>query len=463
LPAAFLDLPFTASYHAPVTGGTQMSRRSFRSCWFAVLATVALAGMFAGQSVQGAGSLLTAKPEEVGLSSERLARIHDAVQRHIEAGSVSGAVTLVARHGKVAHLEAHGLMDVESKRPMPKDGIFRLASMSKPVTAVAVMMMVEEGKVRLGDPVSRFIPELKGMKVAVAKPGARGAAGPGPGGAGGRGGPPPEIDLVSATREITIRDLLTHGSGLMSGGLGTAAAGQAAARAPNDTLATYIPKLAAVALDFQPGTLWRYSGLAGFDVLSRVVEIAAGKSCDQFLRERLFDPLGMKDTGFALTAAIQPRLVTLYRRGQNGLERVPDQAGLSSDTYFSGAGGLVSTAEDYAQFATMLVNGGELNGKRYLGPRTIELMASNHTGDMAGGQMGMSPRGIGFGLGVQVVEDPVAADRRVSKGAWGWAGAYGTSVHIEPAAGMVTIVLMQTSTPALQRDFENAVAQAIVR
>ena len=422
----------------------------------------ALVCAWAGLSVQGAGSVMTARPEDVGLSAERLDRIHDAVQRHIAAGSISGAVTLVARHGKIAHLEAHGLMDIESKRPMPKDGVFRLASMSKPITAVAVMMMVEEGKVRLSDPVSRFIPEFKSMKVAVAKPNARGG-GAAPGGPGGRGGPPPEVDLVSATREITIRDLLTHGSGLMSNGLGNATAGAAATRGPNDTLAAYIPKLGAVALDFQPGTLWRYSGLAGFDVLSRVVEIASGKPYDQFLRERLFDPLGMKDTGFALTPAIQPRLVTLYRRGQNGLERVPDQNGLSSATYFSGAGGLVSTAEDYAQFGTMLVNGGELNGKRYLSPRTIELMASNHTGEMAGGQMGMSPKGIGFGLGVQVVEDPVAADRRVSKGAWGWAGAYGTNVHIEPAADMVQIILMQTSTPALQRDFENAVAQAIVK
>jgi CubicO group peptidase (beta-lactamase class C family) len=418
----------------------------------------------AGLSLHGAGSVTMAKPEDVGLSSERLMRVHDAVQRHIDAGSLSGAVTLVARHAKIAHLEAHGLLDVESKKPMPKDGVFRLASMSKPITAVAVMMMVEEGKVRLNDPVSRFIPEFKSMKVAVAKPNARGggAAPAGPGGPG-RGGPPPDVDLVSSTREITIRDLLTHGSGLLSGGLGNAAAGQAAVRGPNDTLATYIPKLGAVALDFQPGTLWRYSGLAGFDILSRVVEIASGKSFDQFLRERLFDPLGMKDTGFALTPTIQPRLVTLYRRGQNGLERVPDQSGLSSSTYFSGAGGLVSTAEDYAQFGTMLVNGGELNGKRYLSPRTIELMTVNHTGDMAGGQMGMSPKGIGFGLGVQVIEDPVAADRRVSKGAWGWAGAYGTNVHIEPAADMVQIILMQTSTPALQRDFENAVAQAIVK
>jgi CubicO group peptidase (beta-lactamase class C family) len=439
--------------------GFAMYQRHFLTAF----ACLVLVGTIAGLTLH-AGSLTSAKPEDVGLSSERLDRIHDAIQRHIDAGSLSGAVTLVARNGRIAHLEAHGLMDLESKRAMQKDAVFRLASMSKPVTAVAVMMMVEEGKVRLNDPVWRFLPELKSAKVAVARPGARGggAAPAGPGGPG-RGGPPPEVDLVSATREITIRDLLTHGSGLLSGGLGNATAGQAAVRAPNDTLATYIPKLGAVALDFQPGTLWRYSGLAGFDVLSRVVEIASGQTFDRFLRERLFDPLGMKDTGFSLTPAIQTKLVTLYRRGTNGLERVPDQSGLSSDTYFSGAGGLVSTAEDYAQFGAMLVNGGELNGRRYLGPRTIELMASNHTGEMAGGQMGMSPRGIGFGLGVQVVDDPVAADRRVSKGAWGWAGAYGTNVHIEPATGMVTIILMQTSTPALQRDFENAVAQAIVK
>jgi CubicO group peptidase (beta-lactamase class C family) len=303
------------------------------------------------------------------------------------------------------------------------------------------------------------------MKVAVPKPGSEAAA---PGGAGaapggrGRGGPPVEVDLVPATREITVRDLLTHGSGLMSGGLGQRASASIQ-RGADDTLATYIPKLGAAALDFQPGTLWRYSGLAGFDVLSRIVEIASGQSFDRFLKQRLFDPLGMKDTGFALLPDRASRIVPLYRRAQNGLEKLPDQSGLSSTTYFSGAGGLVSTADDYAQFATMLVNGGELNGKRYLSPKTIDLMASNHLGEMAGGQMGMSPRGIGFGLGVQVVGDPVAADRRVSKGAWGWAGAYGTNVHIEPQEKMVTIILMQTSTPALQRDFENAVFQAIIK
>jgi CubicO group peptidase (beta-lactamase class C family) len=201
------------------------------------------------------------KPEEVGFSSERLQRVRDAVQRHIDAKELSGVVTLVARRGRVAHFEAQGLMDIESKKPMPKDGIFRLASMSKPITGAAVMMLVEEGKIRLTDPVSRFIPEFKNLnKVAVPKPVAQ----------------PPEFDTVSALREITIRDLLTHTSGLLSGGLGNSVANTLAPRTPADTLATYIPRLAAIPLDFQPGTLWRYSGQAGFEVLSRVVEVASG-------------------------------------------------------------------------------------------------------------------------------------------------------------------------------------------
>ena len=405
----------------------------------------------------GSGALSVGKPDDLGFAPDRMPRIREAVQRHVDAGQVSGAVTLVARRGKIAHFEAYGVQDLETKKPMPKDGIFRLASMSKPITAVAVMMMVEEGKVRLNDPVSRFIPEFRGAKLAVAKPGARTG---GPGGPGGGRGAAPEFDVVSANRDITIRDLLTHGSGLMSGGLGSAAAPQ---RGPTDTLATYIPKLGAVPLDFQPGTLWRYSGMAGFDVLSRVVEIASGQTLDQFLKLRLFDPLGMKDTGFSARPDNQSRLVTLYTRTPAGtLEKAANQVALSSTTYFAGSGGMVSTAEDYAQFAQMLVNGGELNGRRYLGTRTVQLMSSNHTGELVNGQFGRPAAGMGFGLGVQVVEDPPMAGLRQSKGSWGWAGAYGTNVNIEPAEKMVTIIMMQTSTGALQRDFENAVFQAIV-
>jgi CubicO group peptidase (beta-lactamase class C family) len=414
-------------------------------------------------SLHAAGAVaLAGKAEEVGISTERLGRIREAVKRHLDSGALPGAVTLVARRGKIAHFEAHGLIDVEAKRPMPRDGIFRLASMSKPVTAVAVMMLLEEGKIRLNDPVSRYIPEFASAKVAVARPGRAGGGGPpaaAPGAPGGGRGAPAPIDVVTANRDITIRDLLTHTSGLMSGGLGN---GQAPQRTDSDTLATYIPKLGSVPLDFQPGTLWRYSGLAGFDVLSRIVEVASGQTYLQFLKQRLFDPLGMKDTGFAIPADAT-RMVPLYSRAQGGgFTRQPNQNGLSSATYFSGAGGMVSTAEDYLQFAQMLVNGGELNGRRYLGPRTIALMASNHTGDLVNGQFGRPARGMGFGLGVQVVEDPAAADLRQSKGSWGWAGAYGTNVIVDPQEKMVTIIMMQVSTGALQRDFENAVMQAII-
>jgi CubicO group peptidase (beta-lactamase class C family) len=399
------------------------------------------------------------KPEEVGLSSERLQRIHQAVQRHIDAKDVSGAVTLVARKGRIAHLEAHGLMDIESNKPMPKDGIFRLASMSKPITGAAVMMLVEEGKIRLNDPVSRFIPEFKTLnKVAVPKPGAPAGAGRGAAAGGGRGAPQ-EFDTVSASRAITIKDLLTHGSGLMSGGLGNSVAPQ---RTPAVTLATFIPKLAGVPLDFQPGTLWRYSGQAGFDTLSRVVEIASGQTYEQFLKQRFFDPLGMKDTGFYPSADAAPRLVTLYARQGGALVRNPNQETGVSRVYFSGAGGIMTTAVDYLQFAQMMLNGGQLNGKRFLSPKTIELMTSNHTGDMVNGQFGRPAHGMGFGLSMQIVLDPVAADLRVGTGTFGWAGAYGCNVNMDPKENMVSIIMMQTPTGPLQRDFENAIWQAIV-
>jgi CubicO group peptidase (beta-lactamase class C family) len=398
-----------------------------------------------------AGTIPVGKPEEVGLSSERLKRIGEAVQRYVDMGNVAGAVTLVARKGRIAHFEARGMMDIESKKPMPKDGLFRLASMSKPITGVAIMMLVEEGKVRLSDPVSRFIPEFTGLdKVAVAKPG---ATPPAQGGGAA-------YDLVPATRPITVADLLKHGSGLVSGGPGAAAAARIAPRTPTDTLATYIPGLAAVPLDFQPGTLWRYSGQAGFDVLSRVVEVVSGQTFDAFLRQRLFDPLGMKDTGFFPAAGKESRLVTIYRLTPQGL-RPGNQ--MVSNVYFSGAGGLMSTAEDYLQFAQMMLNEGQLNGRRFLGPRTMQLMVSNHTGDMVNGQFGRPAHGMGFGLSMQVVQDPVAANLRVSKGAYGWAGGTGVSFWVEPAEQIVSIYFIQGgSGGALRQDFENAVYQSIV-
>jgi CubicO group peptidase (beta-lactamase class C family) len=415
----------------------------WRSLWLGCM----LAGLSALPLV--AASIPGAKPEEVGLSSVRLGRIREAVQRHIDAQNICGAVTIVARRGRIAHFEAHGVMDLESRKPMAKDAVFRLASMTKPITSVAVMMLVEEGKIRLNDPVSRFIPEFKSLKVAMPVETA----------APGRGS---EIYVIPASREITIQDLLTHTSGMVSGGLGARQASKLAPRNPNDTLADYIPRLAAVPLDFQPGSQWSYSATAGPDILGRVVELVSGTAYDVYLRQRIFDPLGMKDTFFYPAEDRRPRLVTLYQRTAEGLSKSQNQDGFSTRTYFSGGAGLMSTPEDYLQFAQMLANGGELNGKRLLSPRTVELMAANHVGDMFNGKVGLPAHGMGFGFLMAVVLDSVQTDRQVSTGSFGWGGAYGTLVWVNPREKMVEILMIQTQNQVLQRDFENAVMQAIM-
>lgn len=399
------------------------------------------------------------RPEDVGLSTERLQRINQLVQRYIEAKEIAGAVTVVSRRGRVAHFEAQGLMDIERNTPMRKDGIFRMASMTKPVIGVAVMIMLEEGKVRLSDPVSRFIPEFKNSKVAIEMPaaGGRGAAP-----AQGQQARPPEIYTVPATRDITVRDLLTHTSGLASGGAGSREASRIAPRDTSSNLAAYMPKLGPAPLDFQPGTQWRYSALAGIETLGRIVEVASGQTLDVFLKQRVFDPLGMKDTAFFPTDDRLPRVVSLYNRTPKGLEMTETPSWLATKTFFSGGGGLWSTGEDYLQFAQMLVNLGELNGKRLLGPRTIALMASNHVGDLYS-QAGASRRGMGFGLTVEVVMDPVEASRRQSTGSFGWDGAFGTHFWVDPKEQIAGILLIQQAVNApLNRDFENAVMQAII-
>jgi len=398
-----------------------------------------------------AASVPAGKPEDVGLSAERLAQIHQTVQRHIDAHDISGAVTIVARKGRVAHFEAHGVMDLDSKKAMPKDGLFWIASMSKPITGVAILMLLEEGKVRLTDPVSKFIPEFKGMKVAVVEERAAGAA--------GRGGPP-SFYTIPATREITIQDLLTHVSGLASGGPASTAEVNKVARQPGETLANYIPRLGGTPLDFQPGSQWRYSPGAAFDTLGRVVEILSDQTFAEYLRRRIFEPLGMKDTFFHPPDDRQGRVATTYHRANDELQRVDTARRMENTTYFSGAGGLMSDAEDYLQFGQMLLEGGALNGKRLLGPRTVELMASVFAPDTLPGR----GKGRGFGLSVQVVNDPIAAGYRVSAGSFGWDGAYGTHFWVDPKEKIVAVMMVQTDNPnrQLDRDFENAVMQAVL-
>jgi CubicO group peptidase (beta-lactamase class C family) len=390
----------------------------------------------------------TAKPEQVGLSLERLKRIHELIDRRIESRDISGAVTLVARRGQVAHLEAQGLMDIETNKPMTKDAIFRIASMTKPVVGVAVLMMVEEGKIRLTDPVSRFIPEFKDLKVAVPQGN--------PGQGGGRGAAPPRFYTVPVEREITIRDLLTHTSGLVSGTISTAEAAKIQ-RKPGDTLADYVPHLSQVPLEFQPGSRWSYSPGAGFDTLGRIVEIVSGQKLDQFLKQRIFDPLGMKDTAFNISEAQKPRIATMYQKTADGLQKSPNQPAPPT-TYFSGGGGLSSTADDYSKFAQMLVNGGQFNGKRLLSPRTVELMGSPYASDTLPGRA----RGEAWGLSVRVITDAVARNISLSNGSFGWQGAFGTHFWVDPKEKLVGLLMVQTSNQEMIRDFETAVMQSIV-
>jgi CubicO group peptidase (beta-lactamase class C family) len=404
--------------------------------------------------------LPVAKAESVGMSTQRLARIEALMQRHIRDGNLANAVTLVMRNGKVIHYQAHGLLDPSRQQPLPKDALFRMASSSKPVTTVAVLMLVEEGLIRLSDPVARFIPEFKGQRVAVPKAGAAVPAPLPPGAASA--GPKPEADFVAASRDITVLDLLTHTSGLGSGGLGTMVSADIQ-RKPTDKLADYIPQLGKAALDFQPGSRWSYSAGNGFDTLGRIVEIASGKPFDVFLKERIFGPLGMTDTGFVIPAGKQARANALWRRNAQGQwNAAPPPPAFSSDVYFSGAGGLVSTAQDYARFEQMLLNGGELGGKRLLAPRTVELMRTNHVGNLFHGMRG-NEDGMGFGLGVSVTLDETKAVWPRSAGSAGWYGAFGTLTWNDPREQIVAVLMVQQSNAQVQSDFGAAVLQAIER
>jgi CubicO group peptidase (beta-lactamase class C family) len=397
----------------------------------------------------GAETPRAAKPEDVGISSQRLQRIHDLIQRNIDAGNFSGAVTLIARSGEIAHLEAQGLMDIESNKPMAKDAMFRIMSMTKPVVGVAVLMMIEEGKVRLNDPISRFIPEFKDQKVGVLLPNQ-------PAAPAGQRGTAPKFYTVPAEREITVKDLLTHTSGLVSGPIGNSEAAKVALKS-TESNADFIPRLGGTALEFQPGSRWAYSATAAFDTLVRVVENASGQKFDQFASQRIFTPLGMKDTFFYPAESYRPRIATLYSRTSGKLQKQNNPAFMNG-VYFSGGGGLISTAEDYLQFGLMLLNGGQLNGKRLLSPRTVEMMRSVFIPDTLPGRA----RGEAYGLSVRVVSDPLQRGTPLSAGSFGWSGAFGTHFWVDPKEKVVAVLMTQTSTPGLNVDFENAVMQTIV-
>jgi CubicO group peptidase (beta-lactamase class C family) len=414
--------------------------------WFSAAALAVLVA--SGLGAAPAGS----KAEDVGMSSERLARIQPMIQGHLDGKDFSGAVTLVARKGRVVHFEAHGLADVEAHKAMAKDTLFRLASMTKPVTAVSILMLLEEGKLVLSDPISKFIPEYKNPKVAAwTLPNDSAGAG---------------LRLVPAAREITVQDLLTHTSGLANGFEGPAGDFVRRANLPaGGSLDERVKRAAKLPLNFQPGTQWEYSPSTGFDTLGRIVEILSGMSLDQFFKTRVFDPLGMKDTFFTVPASRQSDLAVAYTKGENGLSRPQAPAARTEPEgrYFSGAGGLTGSAADYLAFSQMLLNGGQLNGVRLLGRKTIELMTSDAIGALdlrnyAGDQV---LKGYGFGLGVRVRRSTGDNGWMGSIGDYGWAGALGTYFWIDPKEQLIGIVMIQTRNTRLRMEYPNLVYQAV--
>ncbi|GAB1265001.1 serine hydrolase domain-containing protein [Aurantivibrio infirmus] len=422
---------------------------------YAILVGLAISGL-AISSLAFADSvdpgLKTTKPERVGMSSERLERIRPAMQRYIDEGLVPGTVTLVARHGKVVHFEAQGFMDVDAKTPMRKDAMFRIASMTKPITSVALMMLWEEGKFQLRDPVSKFLPEFANQKVSTTSD------------ASGETG-----ELVDVKRPATIRDMLTHTAGLANSYRGnvdyyTEHASVTAA----DTHDSYIKRLASLPLNYQPGEQWQYSSAT--DVVGRLVEVISGMPLDQYLQEKIFEPLGMTDTHFWLDDTKNGRLMSQYMPGDD-LKIVLQDPGTDASRWINGpgrtkvprgAGGLVSTPHDYLRFQQAMLNGGELEGKRLLSPTTLDLMMDNHTGDLP---LWLPGPGMGFGLGWAVVEDRGDAATPLSEGSVYWGGAYCTITWIDRKEGLIGMMMTQVrpyNHLNIRQDFQVLTHQAII-
>ena len=370
----------------------------------------------------------------VGMSTERVDRISKTMERYVAEGRVAGTVTYLMRRGKLVQFDAKGLADIEGKVPMRTDTIFRIASMSKAPTSVAAMILIEEGRLSLETPVSRFFPGFKKSTVALRPP--LGAL------------PDSPVTIVLAKREVTVRDLLTHTAGLGYGrGPGSAmwkAAGiqdwYFADRA--EPIAAIVERIAALPLDAQPGEEYVYG--YGTDVLGAVVEKASGQPLDVFLRERIFEPLKMVDTSFFLPLEKRARLATVYSAKEDGtIQRAPE-VGMGQGAYvdgprqcFGGGAGLLSTASDYARLIRMLSGGGSLDGVRILAPKTVALMSSNFVGSLYNGGR------TGFGLGFEVVEHMGRSGRYGSEGAFGWGSAYYSGYWIDPQEDMLGIYLSQ--------------------
>jgi CubicO group peptidase (beta-lactamase class C family) len=393
--------------------------------------------------------------DQAGMSPERLARIHTAMARYIDARLVPGTVTLVARHGRVVHFEAAGMRDVAAKAPMTTDTIFRIASMTKPIASVALMMLYEEGRFLLSDPLSKYLPEFAHMNVASAAP--PGSAEP--------------YKLTPATRPITIQHILTHTAGFPNTYRGITREEfdrTYRPKNPNATISDAVAQLARMPLNFEPGTAWEYGPAT--DVVGRLVEVLSGVTLDEFVRKRIFEPLQMKDTYFYLPPSKMARFAANYEPdAQNGnrikLVEAPNQQSRwvrEPHVYFSGAGGLVSTAADYVRFQQMMLNGGQLDGVRLLGRKTVELMTVNHIGDLP---IWLTGPGFGFGLGYSVVKDLGGSRQPGSVGQFGWGGAFCTYFWVDPKEELIGVLMTQVRPYThinIRQEFQVLANQAIV-
>lgn len=404
--------------------------------------------------------------EKQKLDEGKLNNIHEHIVDNIKTGSIPGAVVLVAQNGKIIHYEATGSSDIESGKFLTKDDVFRLASMSKPITGVAVLLLIDQGKISLNDPLSKYIPQFKNMRVATANKISREKDYQSdPNAPAGGVSSVAKYNTVPANREITIKDLLTHSSGIGQGKISSSEIDKIS-RSTYKTLAVYIPKLANAPLEFQPGTLTGYSPLAGFEILGRVVEIVSGERLDKFLSNHLFKPLEMKNTGFGnFPKSVWKKIPVMYKRTDKGLIRDTVQQSTFIDSiYFSGAAGMVSTMEDYYHFAQMLANGGMYKGKRIISREIINQMSSPQLSDTI---KGFSPGQI-WGLSVRVVTSDNGSASPLPKGCFGWSGAWGTHFWIDPVHKIVALYMTNVSNIGgsgadtareLERDVMNALIE----
>ena len=431
---------------------TDRDRRRHGVRWATGLAAAALGVVGVGLvrpaavPLRAAEDLPLAPPESVGMSSERLQRIDDYFQRFIDDGRIAGAVTLVARRGKVAHHSAVGWRHREAERPMTTDAIFTLMSMTKPVVSAALMMLFEEGRFRLDDPIADWIPEYADHLVLE------------------RDGP--RLRRVPEARPVTIRHVLTHTSGLTLNPDDAGLSEEERRHVTNGgepfaTLGERVARAARIPGAFHPGDRWQYG--ASTDFVAVLVEKISGRSIDVFLRERVFEPLGMRDTSYNVPREKVGRVAAAYRRSGDGpseLMRAP--AFRPPTTYFPGVAGLQGTAADYFRFAQMIANGGELDGVRLLGRMTVDLMISNHTGDR---DVYVRGPGYGFGLGFGVLVDPTRSFDALSPGSYGWGGAWGTLYWADPVEDLVGLMFIQLAGHGplnVRQRFTNVVTQAVV-